>query len=336
MRQMHFCIASLIAGLLWFGCDKGKDVSNNKIDIIFDTDANNELDDQHALAYLMMNDSVFNVVGITTNATMNGGSIDEHYKEAERVVALCNKSGQIKLFKGADKSFEEIRNTLSDPQFDGYQSVDFIIEQALKHTGENKLTVLAVGKLTNMALALEKNPGIADKIRFVWLGANYPLPGEYNLVNDIPSMNYILNTNIEFEMVTVRYGMETGTDAVKVTKENALATMPGLGPVIEKPIIGRHGGEFNNFGDYSADLFKHIDYPDSTQSRALYDMAAVAIIKNPAWAKKTEIPCPIMIDNVWIEQPDNQRKITLWENFDKAGIIEDFYQTLKRHTVREQ
>jgi len=290
------------------------------------------LDDQHAMAYLMLNDSVFNVLGITTNATMNGGNIDEHYKEAERVIALCNKSDQVKLFKGADKSFEEIRNTLAEPQFDGYQAVDFIIDQALKHTKENKLTVLAVGKLTNIALALEKNPEITDKIRFVWLGANYPFPGEYNLVNDIPSMNYLLNTAIEFEIVTVRYGMETGTDAVRITKEKVMATMPGLGPVSEKPIVGRHGGEFRNFGDYSVNLFEHIDYHDSTQSRALFDMAAVAIIKNPAWATMTEIPCPIMVDNVWVEQPDNQRKIILWENFDKEGIIEDFIQTLKRHT----
>jgi inosine-uridine nucleoside N-ribohydrolase len=280
----------------------------------------------------MLNDCVFNVLGITTNATMNGGNIDEHHKEAERVIALCNKSDQIKLLKGADKSFEEIRNTLSEPQFDGYQSVDFIIEQALKHTKENKLTVLAVGKLTNIALALEKNPGIADKIRFVWLGANYPASGEYNLVNDIPSMNYLLNTNIEFEMVLVCYGMETGTDAVRITQEKVSAMMPGLGPVIEKPVIGRHGGEFYNFGDYSVDLFKYIDYHDSTQSRALFDMAAVAILKNPAWAEKREIPCPIMVDWNWVEQPDNQRKIILWENFDKDGIIEDLFQTLKKNT----
>ena len=331
MRLKYFFITGIIAGLVCVGCEKRKDVSNNKIDIIFDTDANNELDDQHALAYLMLNESVFNITGITTNATLFGGNIDEQYKEAERVIALCNKSGQIKLLKGAEKSFEEIKNTLSEPQFDGYQSVDFIIQQAQKYTKENKLTVLAVGKLTNLALAFKKDPGIVDKIRLVWLGSNYPFPGEYNLENDIPSMNYILNTNIDFEIVSVRYGMQTGTDAVRVTKEDAISTMPGLGPIIEKPIVGRHGGEFYNFGDYSVDLFKHIDYPDSIQSRALYDMAAVAILKNPAWAKKTEIPCPIMVDNAWVEQPDNQRKIILWEIFDKDSIIGDFYQTLKRN-----
>jgi hypothetical protein len=34
-----------------------------------------------------------------------------------------------------------------------------------------------------------------------------------------------------------------------------------------------------------------------------------------------------MIDRVWVEQPDNQRKIVLWEDFDKDNIIGDFFQT---------
>ena len=109
---------------------------------------------------------------------------------------------------------------MGNGEFDGYKAVDFIISEAKKHSHE-KLIVLAVGKLTNLALALQKDPSIANNIRLVWLGANYPDPGEYNLDNDIPSMNYVLETNIEFEMVTVRYGKPSGTDAVKVTQEQS-------------------------------------------------------------------------------------------------------------------
>ena len=49
-------------------------------------------------------------------------------------------------------------------------------------------------------------------------------------------------------------------------------------------MTGRHGGAFTNFGDYSVDLFEHIDLYGDPPSRALFDMAAVAIVKNPAWA----------------------------------------------------
>jgi purine nucleosidase len=67
-----------------------------------------------------------------------------------------------------------------------------------------KLVLLPVGKLTNIALALMKEPAIAEKVRIVWLGSNYPEPGEHNQDWDIESMNYILDVDVPFEMVTVR------------------------------------------------------------------------------------------------------------------------------------
>lgn len=327
-----FSATILVSGLLIsFGCAELKKTeveSNSRIAVIFDTDANNELDDQHAMAYLFFNQDLFDIKAVTVNATRNGGDIDGHYLEAERVMRLCQVFDRIPLLKGANGSFNQIEHTLNLPDFDGHDAVDFIIDEAKKHT-QQKLVVLAVGKLTNLALALKKAPSIADNIRLVWLGANYPEPGEYNLENDIPSMNYVLTTNIDFEMVTVRYGKPSGTDAVKVTREEALRKMPGLGPKIASPIVGRHGGEFSTFGDYSVNLFEHIDYHGDPPSRALFDMAAVAIVKNKNWAKATEIPCPIMIEKQWVDQPTNSRKIIIWENFAIDKILADFYLSFK-------
>jgi hypothetical protein len=298
-----------------------------KLDVIFDTDANNELDDQQAMAYLFFNSSIFNTKAVTVNATYNGGNIEDQYAEAERIMKLCKVADKIPLFKGANGSFSEIEKELSQDQFDGYKAVNFIIDEAKKHT-KYKLVVIAVGKLTNIALALKKAPSISNNIRVVWLGGNYPEPGEYNLENDIPSMNFILGTNVDFEMVTVRYGKASGTDAVSVTKEEVLKHMKGVGPKIETPIIGRHGGKFYRFGDYSIDLFEHVEYYGTPPSRALFDMAAVAIVKNPAWARSSILTCPVMVDKKWVAQPNNSRKIILWEYFDKEKIINDFYQSM--------
>lgn len=315
--------------LILFGSLKPKkaDPPSKKLAVIFDTDANNELDDQHALAYLFSNQGYFDIKAITVNATRNGGAVDSHYKEAERIMKLFNVREKIPLIEGANGSFSEIKNDLKNATFDGFKAVDFIISEAKRHTDE-KLVVIAVGKLTNMALALKKDPTIVNNIRLVWLGANYPDPGEYNLDNDIESMNYVLKTNVPFEMVTVRYGKPSGTDAVRVTQEEINSKMPGVGPKIKTPIIGRHRGEFDNFGDYSINLFTHIDYHGDPPSRSLFDMAAVAIVKNPKWAKATEIPCPTMVDKVWKEQPKNLRKIVIWEYFNKEDIIADFYKVL--------
>jgi len=301
-----------------------------KIRVLLDTDANNELDDQHAIAYMLFNGQVFDVEGITVNRTFNGGSIDEHFKEADRIVRLCGLHSQIKIYKGASGTYNEIKNNMLEPGFDGSEAVNFIIERAKVQDGR-KLVILPVGKLTNIALALKKDPSIKSNIRIVWLGTNYPDPGEYNFVNDTSAVKPILESDVEFEMVMVRYGKPSGTDAVAAYLTDIRQKMPGKGPYISESVIGRHGGSFTNFGDYSISLFKN--FREENTSRPLFDMAAVAIVKNPAWAARVEIAAPKISTGKWIDQPDNPRKIIIWENFDKEKIMQDFYQCMDAYNL---
>ncbi len=337
---MNKTICLTIALLALFACspkqeNKNEAISDTKpeetngspIPILFDTDANNELDDQHAMAYLFFNKDVFDVVGVTVNATTSGGEISKHYKEAERVMKLCDVYDKYQLYAGANNDFSNIVANIDKDDYDGKEAVEFIIEEARKPR-EQKLVLLPVGKLTNIALALAIAPDIKEKVKIVWLGSNYPNSGEYNLVADIPAMNYVLKQEVPFDMVTVRYGEPSGSDAVRVTLSEIENKMPGLGPTVE-PVEGRHGGSFDNFGDYSVSLFKNIDLHGDLPSRALYDMVAVAILKNSAWGESKEIPCPTMVNDTWKEQPENTRKITLWENFDEKAIIDDFYSVLQ-------
>ncbi|MGB5360056.1 MAG: nucleoside hydrolase, partial [Eudoraea sp.] len=85
---------------------------------------------------------------------------------------------------------------------------------------------------------------------------------------------------------------------------------------------------FSTFGDYSVSLFEYIDYHSDPPSRPLFDMVAVAVLKNKSWGERKMIPAPILINNEWIERPDNNRKIAVWENFKKEELLEDFYSSL--------
>ena len=303
--------------------------SSKKIKLIFDTDANNELDDQHALAYMLMNGTVFDVKGITVNATINGKGIQGHYDEAERIMQLCNLRDSLPLLNGAEGNFKAISESFDANDFDGKDGVDFMLEE----TKKDSVIIVAVGKLTNVALALKKDPSFAERTKIVWLGSNYPEPGEYNQDNDTISMNYVLNSKIPFEMVTVRYGKPSGTDAVAVTQDEIIEKMTGLGPKATEPITGRHGGTFETFGDYSVNLFTHIFdeahiAANQAKSRPLFDMVALAVLKNSNWAETKSIPAPILIDNTWVERPENERQILLWENFDREKILADFYESI--------
>ena len=348
-KQQAFSIIPIymlffVTPILFFSCaEKTQEYQDSgfRHHVIIDADANNEVDDQHAMAYLFFSGDVFAVEGVTVNATStpDGFStfspVRDHYDEAKRVMELCGVYKHIPLLTGAQSSFEDIRDHINEPEFDGHEAVNFIIEQALKER-DQELILLPIGKLTNIALALKKEPAISENIRIVWLGSNYPQSGEHNKVWCIGSMNYILEQDVPFEMVTVRYGDPSGTDAVKVTQAQIMHRMPGLGPRISEPVTGRHGGRFDNWGDYSANLFELYGMWGNPPSRPLFDQAAVAIVKNPDWAESYEHPAPIYIDDQWIERPDNDRKIIIWEWFDIYGIINDFFVTMENYVIAER
>ena len=317
-------LIALLGMLLIIGCPTPE---GPKIPVIVDTDANNELDDQHALAYLFFNADIFDIQGITTNATFGGGPVEEHFAEARRVMKLCDVWDQYPLIIGADKDFEEIEPHIQSAKFDGYEAVDFIIKSALENKN-GKLVLVPIGKLTNIALAIKKEPSIKDKVRIVWLGSNYPAPGEYNQVNDFSAVNFLLNQEVDFEMVMVRYGEATGSDVVRVTPQEVSGKLAGKGPVVN-PVEGRHGGQFTTFGDYSIDLFSKIHLDGNPPSRALFDVVALAILKNPEWGEVHPIPAPILVDSIWQERPENQREVLIWENFDKTSIMADFFQSIE-------
>ncbi len=303
-----------------------------RIPVIVDTDANNELDDQHALAYVLLNGDTFHVRGVTVNATKGGGDIRQQYEEARRVMALCGVQG-IPLHAGANGSFEAIRPTLRQPDYDGRAAVDFIVAQARAQPAGTPLVLLPIGKLTNIALALARDASIAKKVRVVWLGSNYPAPGEYNQDNDPESLRYVLSTDVPFEMVLVRYGAPSGTDAIRVTPEEVAARVAGKGPRSAAPVMGRHGVAFSTFGDYSVNLFAHIEFDRTPPSRALYDVGAVAVLKNPSWASSRRQGAPALVGTRWEDRSDNTRTITIWENFDRDAIVNDFVRTLEQPVV---
>lgn len=299
----------------------------NRIPILVDSDANNELDDQHAIAYAVFNSDVFDLVGVTVNNTPLGDGIQGQYDEAMRVLQLCDAVDNVPLFKGADRNYVDIKDTLAAAPFDGQDAVDFIVAEARRERAE-PLVLIPIGKLTNVALAIDRAPDIETRIRVVWLGSNYPDEGEYNLLADIPSVNRVLESSVPFEMVTVRYVQPTGSAAVAVETDFIRATMPGLGPQVA-PVTGRHGGEYSCFGDYSIALFEHMNFP----KRPLFDVVAVAVVKDSTWGERKELPAPILAEKSWVERPTNPRRITIWENFDKDAILNDFFASVRNYRL---
>ena len=49
----------------------------------------------------------------------------------------------------------------------------------------------------------------------------------------------------------------------------------------------------------------------------------------------SRIPSPHLVNGKWVERPENPRKIAIWENFDKAEIMQDFYNSMENYVLVE-
>ena len=135
------------------------------------TDMYNEIDDQFALTYLMKSLDLFDLEAITIAPFSKSGYADtltieegteKSYEVTLNLLNMLNKSEYKNLvYKGATKYFKDSKES--------NQAVEKIIEIANKN---DKTTILAIGAITNVALAIEKAPEIINKIKIVWLGGN--------------------------------------------------------------------------------------------------------------------------------------------------------------------
>ena len=142
---------------------------NNKLNIILDTDTYNECDDQFALTYLLKNQDKFNIEAITVapyshqsrNVSVREGQ-ELSYNEILKICKWLNLNISNKVFKGSMNYIQNGYNETND-------AVNKIIEIALKN---DKTYILGIGAITNIALALKKEPKIINKIEIIWLGGN--------------------------------------------------------------------------------------------------------------------------------------------------------------------
>ncbi len=308
----------LIAISLTISCSQ---TTSEKIPVILDTDANNELDDQHAIAYLICNDDLFDIRGITTNRTWNGGPVEEHTREARRIVHLCDAEDRFPVISGANGDYVTLKDSLDNPEYDGKQAVDFIIEQAHQVPESEKLLLVPVGKLTNIALALKKESSIVEKVKVVWLGSNWPRPGEYNMVNDTSAVNPVIRSGVEMWVCTVA----GGTMEVRTTTTEMINHLKGKGKKVE-PVEGRHGGDFNQLGDYLVNLWENVE----EETRSLFDMAAVATAKNPQWAEDTVVYGPRLRNGEWTTIESRKDSVVFFRNYDIDAVMADFWETMQK------
>ncbi|XP_043928413.1 inosine-uridine preferring nucleoside hydrolase-like isoform X2 [Protopterus annectens] len=175
--------------------------------ILFDTDCG--VDDAQAIMVALAAPNV-RILGIT--CCKGNTSVDNVCKNVLRVLEICKKS-EIPVFRGASSSLlaEAVHavdfhgadglGNVPDPNAPGLEhvkkehGVNALIRMATEHAG--KVSLIATGPLTNLALAVKMDPTFTQKLKALYImggnmesRGNTTVCGEFNFVID-PEAAYI-------------------------------------------------------------------------------------------------------------------------------------------------
>ncbi|MBR6808160.1 MAG: nucleoside hydrolase [Clostridia bacterium] len=180
---------------------KNLSVPAGKVDVILDTDAYNEIDDQFAISYMMKYTEKFDVKAICAapfhneKSTSYRDGMERSYDEIIKLLDLMDRSDF------ADKVYKGSLDYLPDESTPVESAAaDFMANLANEYSPENPLYIVAIGAITNVASAILKNPNMIENCVVVWLGGNgrhMPLGSwEFNMFQDIPSARVIFGCGV--------------------------------------------------------------------------------------------------------------------------------------------
>lgn len=281
---------------------------SKKINVILDTDTYNECDDQFALAYMLKSQDIFNVEAITVAPYSRKTPIvsvkegqENSYNEILKICNWLNFDITNKVFKGAE---DYICN-----DYDGNNdAVNKIIEVALKN---DKTYIMAIGAITNIALAIKKAPEIIKKIEVIWLGGHSLLQDnnqEFNFRQDVNAVRIIFDSKVRLTIVPC-----------KNVASNLRTSIYELNYYLK---------DKSELCNYLIERFYNDGYHGIQERRIIWDISVIAYMINKSWFTSKEISCPTINVDTSYELTTNNHKITMVNYIDVNKVFTDLFKKL--------
>lgn len=279
-----------------------------KLNVILDTDTYNECDDQFALSYMLKSQDIFNVEAITVapyshkskNVTVSEGQ-ELSYNEILKICKWLNFDTNNKVYKG---SMDYISNGYNENN----EAVDKIIDISLKN---NKTYIMAIGAITNVALAIKKEPKIVDKIEVIWLGGHSFLQKdnlEFNFKQDIEAVRIVFESKVKLTVIPC-----------KNVASNLRTSVYELNHYLK---------DKNELCNYLIDRFYNDGYHGIQERRVIWDISVIAYLINRSWFKIDKISCPTINQDTSYAQTQDRHEITIVNYLDVNKIYTDLFQKL--------
>ena len=283
-----------------------------KINVILDTDTYNECDDQFALSYLLKSQDRFNVEAITIAPYQhdNDLSVEEgQNKSYQEVLKICKWLN----FETSNKVFKGSTDYIQDGYKETNEAVEKIIEIALKN---EKTYVMAIGAITNIAMAIMKEPKIIDRVEVVWLGGHSILSkdnDEFNFRQDIQAVREVFKSKVKLTVIPCK---------------NVASNLQTTIYEIENHLKGK-----SELGDYLCERFYNDGKHGIQTRRVIWDISVIAYLINKDWFEISQINCPNINEDGAYELNTNNQLITMVDFVDSDKVYEDLFKKLNIYST---
>jgi purine nucleosidase len=206
--------------------------------VVFDTDIGTDVDDALALAVLLGRSAEVELEAVTT---VYGDTL-LRARLAQRYARLAGRSLRVHAGEAATRSGKEVwwaghEGTLHDDlehePVSPEPGVDALIRLVLDASGE--IDVIAVGPLTDIAAAIDREPAFAPAVRGLWImGGAFGTGGdEHNIRSDVDAARVVFAAGIP----TTVAGLEvTQRLSMQQDQLSAIAESGPLGAALQKDI----------------------------------------------------------------------------------------------------
>jgi inosine-uridine nucleoside N-ribohydrolase len=275
--------------------------------VILDTDTFNEVDDQFALAHLLLSsdqvelEAVYAAPFLNDRSTSAADGMEKSYEEIQRVLDLTGGT-RPPVFRGSTEFMSDARTPVKSAA-----ALD-LVERALALKEGEKLYVAGIAVATNLAAALLIEPKIAGRIELIWLGGHspyWPDTMEFNLKQDLHAARVLLDAPVPLLQLP----------CFPITS-HLLITVPEL---------EKHLAPHSKLGSYLTDIVRGYGDNSPGWSKVIWDIAASAWLVNPDWVKSSEEPSPLLLDNVTWGDRTGRRPIKIAHWLNRDAIFADFY-----------
>ena len=279
--------------------------------VVIDTDAANEIDDQFAIAHALLSDALnveaiyaapFHAAWTKTSGPDEGMELS--YQEILRVLEKMPADFTGAVLRGSSEYMPA-----SGRPVESEASEDLVARA--KEDRDGPLYVLALGAVTNIASAILIQPDIVSRLVVIPLGGSPYETGSYadmNFTEDVHAVRVLFDSGVPVVHVV---GFVV-SEMMRTTESEMARYVKGRGAI----------------GDYLYDLYRNWAPDEPGRSKPIWDMAVGAWLMNPDWTQSHLTPSPIFNEGLRYSFDPTRHPVRVLSRIDRDAVFRDLFEKL--------